>query len=481
MVDRVVFLDVDGVLNRDGGPCLLECTLVRRVARLVTASSSHIVLSTTWKEYPAQLVSLFYALDAAHVPLHRVLGCTPRSRATLGSAAVQRAREIAAFLDSMPAAPHHWIALDDLDLGCDDRFDAMHFVQTDPRRGLTLDNMRQALLGLGEGDGIEDKDTSIWRYCVLLDGLKTSDREMVADGARLLDTTTGTVVGRFDQPKDTPSTNTGWWRELVAWIQSQLDGHSFVVTLDAAVSLSGVLNPWSLLLLLQAVVIPFSAHAPCRGRDQPLLYYIRSGTTLPCPWTQSRRSLPTFDVGVAIDGLLPEGSIEVQVTVFNMYSGHVLAERSARATIASDDVRASLLHMQRQLAQWVEGRSTVVLGNVGAWEAACNAHNVPLAWDRCIAVVGTKLGVTKLFESGHAFGAAALAPKHATTCQVPWQLLPPADFVPFYARIVNGTADPLLQAALVDYVQRGDIPNLAALEAVLAMGIDEAELDDALW
>lgn len=85
-VRKAIFLDIDGVLNKDnGGPKIEEC-FVRRLAHIVEKTGAEIVLSSSWRrsyanhvnpEYPYQnkdVVLLISMLDKYRL---RVMDVTP--------------------------------------------------------------------------------------------------------------------------------------------------------------------------------------------------------------------------------------------------------------------------------------------------------------------------------------------------------------------------------------------------------------------
>jgi hypothetical protein len=150
MIDRLIFLDFDGVLNRvDPKGFLirnidwlhrlpgdqLETSLVHRVASLATNLDAQVVLSTSWRETHT-MPDLIGILGRHGFPADRILGKTPR-RAVRG-------QEIAAFLNQHPRAARLAV-LDDNDRG---QFDMTAvrpwLVHTDPAHGLTRGDASEA-------------------------------------------------------------------------------------------------------------------------------------------------------------------------------------------------------------------------------------------------------------------------------------------------------------------------------------------------
>lgn len=112
---NILFLDVDGVLNRCGVSGQgLETALVAHLRRIIEESDPIIVVSSTWRNTPHQLDRLrllFHSLGA------RYGGCTPHLVEELPSgivAAKQRCEEILAWLDEA-GHPPHFVILDDDD------------------------------------------------------------------------------------------------------------------------------------------------------------------------------------------------------------------------------------------------------------------------------------------------------------------------------------------------------------------------------
>lgn len=105
-----VFVDIDGVLRRDGSPReQLDADCVERFADCVLAhDAARVVIASTWR--------LVYTLDALREMLParlapRIEGATPQLR----TADINRIRaeEVAAYLHSVGAGLSRWIAVDD--------------------------------------------------------------------------------------------------------------------------------------------------------------------------------------------------------------------------------------------------------------------------------------------------------------------------------------------------------------------------------
>ena len=129
---RILFLDVDGVLNRTGFRpdesvglrSWIEPELAQRLCEVIDATSTAIVLSSDWRR-DRELDELRDELVAAGIrcTLH---GVTP----VLGS---PRWREIEAWLGQQAVAPEAFVIVDD---GFDMGPFASRFVRTSPLTGL---------------------------------------------------------------------------------------------------------------------------------------------------------------------------------------------------------------------------------------------------------------------------------------------------------------------------------------------------------
>jgi len=146
---KVVFLDVDGVLNplplplevngkRLTTALYIDQSMVSNLRILIEDSEAKIVVSSTWKRQAGAMQCLRRELKAQDM---KIFGKTPdfsRDRLT-------RATEIRKWLKKHPEVTH-WVALDDrkLDIFDDVEFMKGHFVRTDPKVGLTQENVSQA-------------------------------------------------------------------------------------------------------------------------------------------------------------------------------------------------------------------------------------------------------------------------------------------------------------------------------------------------
>lgn len=139
---RVVFLDIDGVLNRTrhATHVRVDPDLVDRLRRLVLQTDALIVLSTFWRHFEEYIK---YVLNRHGIPAERVIGRTPgTSDASSLSATAEdqtkyadRAAEIHAWLCEHPVVSK-FVILDDRPTAADEAL-APYFVQTDAGFGLT--------------------------------------------------------------------------------------------------------------------------------------------------------------------------------------------------------------------------------------------------------------------------------------------------------------------------------------------------------
>lgn len=133
---KVIFLDVDGVLNnydllRRNGFDYIDPELVARVGMVVGKTGADIVLSSTWRLQKGDRRLVEEALGAVGISL---LDATP----SLGG---PRSGEIRAWLDDNPGVVRFAIFDDDEDAGFGLE---RSFFRTDPEVGLTLDIARAA-------------------------------------------------------------------------------------------------------------------------------------------------------------------------------------------------------------------------------------------------------------------------------------------------------------------------------------------------
>lgn len=173
---KLIFLDVDGVLNvdddtRKGRSDVLRPKLLQLFGLLVRETNASIVLSSTWRHHPQLCKILTDALvEVGKISEHSIVAMTGDTR----SGPVGRAEEIAEWLDTTiqgGTAISAWVVLDDLPLG-GVPYLANHFVRVDSQCGLTLADVKLAtkmlnsrqIESLGKGKVEEDVEILIEQY-----------------------------------------------------------------------------------------------------------------------------------------------------------------------------------------------------------------------------------------------------------------------------------------------------------------------------
>lgn len=140
---KVVFLDVDGVLNNFSliqrfGFDYIDSGMVGTLGRIVRGSGADIVLSSSWRVDPKDRAMVSVALGAHGMSL---LGSTPVLNTF-------RSEEISGWLKANPEVERYAILDDDDDAGFGM---AGSFFQTDPEVGLTAAVASAALSHLNGG------------------------------------------------------------------------------------------------------------------------------------------------------------------------------------------------------------------------------------------------------------------------------------------------------------------------------------------
>lgn len=137
MKPKVIFLDIDGVLNsletakRDGGYGIAK-ELHARLQDIRTRTNANIVISSAWRVGDGWKERL----EEAGLDTEYVIGKTPRMGRPAGTGWEynERGREIAAWLEKHPQTGKYAIIDDDSDMLPEQM---QNFFQTDNRVGLT--------------------------------------------------------------------------------------------------------------------------------------------------------------------------------------------------------------------------------------------------------------------------------------------------------------------------------------------------------
>jgi hypothetical protein len=143
---KVLFLDVDGVLNRCGMDEKthrgLNPMLLRFLGDVIEATGCKICISSTWRRLPSCRPRLFSAPDSLCEDV--VVGCTPESVGRTEDGiwlATTRGTEIQAWLDEHPEVKRFAIVDDDDDMG----HLSPHLVLTDSYVGLTQKHVAELI------------------------------------------------------------------------------------------------------------------------------------------------------------------------------------------------------------------------------------------------------------------------------------------------------------------------------------------------
>lgn len=141
----VLFLDVDGVLNRCGKSFLrLEQDLLDRLVSIVGQTDCRIVLSSTWRLYPTAMKELVSTFSLRGIS---IFSCTPdlaRQKENGIYLAKERGHEIQAWMDEH-GTPELFCIVDD---GSDMAHLKSKLVQTDCYTGLAEDSERAIISAL---------------------------------------------------------------------------------------------------------------------------------------------------------------------------------------------------------------------------------------------------------------------------------------------------------------------------------------------
>ncbi|CAK9113871.1 unnamed protein product [Durusdinium trenchii] len=163
---RVIFLDVDGVLNSAAersavdyigltGGLWLERGLIERLRDLVHLQQAFLVISSSWRRDRSAVEDLKRVCADVGLPRWRFLGQTCELGRTAGpTAAARRGTEIRRWLSAFRAefGVQQWITLDDMDLAsAAPEHLRKHHIRTHPYYGLQPAEVQKALQVFGCG------------------------------------------------------------------------------------------------------------------------------------------------------------------------------------------------------------------------------------------------------------------------------------------------------------------------------------------
>ena len=145
---KILFLDIDGVLNTDGfrdffGPNRVDPFLVENLASIVFRTGCNIVISSTWR---FNMDDVFSALQCdafqnkpSQTVIDRVTNSVIGSTFDLGS----RKEEILGWVNFPPddVIIEKWVAVDDLELD----LPSSNFVLTSDESGLQMDKVEEVI------------------------------------------------------------------------------------------------------------------------------------------------------------------------------------------------------------------------------------------------------------------------------------------------------------------------------------------------
>ena len=171
---KVIFLDVDGVLNRaktkektPGGYTGIESELVKNLAKIVNETKAILILTSDWK-LGWEAVSLCCSEDAKYLNSKleeeglRIVGKTydehiydPYLR--------DRGKGIRRFLDALEEAAEGYVVLDDHIFEDYDKEMRRHLIKTNSIRGLTSEDAERAIEVL-KGKLLEGLEYEKWYY-----------------------------------------------------------------------------------------------------------------------------------------------------------------------------------------------------------------------------------------------------------------------------------------------------------------------------
>lgn len=151
-IDKIIFLDIDGVLNTHGS--IMENVhllpeKVKLIVLLCDMTGASVVISSAWREFmetdeiDGPLCPFRFAMRRAGFPVNRIIGRTGHNQT--------RGLEINEWLMAQTPQPQRWVIIDDE--GHDFAGDPVQwsrFVRVDPVAGMTWENVKKAMKILNE-------------------------------------------------------------------------------------------------------------------------------------------------------------------------------------------------------------------------------------------------------------------------------------------------------------------------------------------
>lgn len=145
MKDKVIFLDVDGVLNRCGkSHRKLEADLIALLCRIVDETDATIVLSSTWRLFPKAVEELEAVFRDSGLVIHSHTPDLSSKRPSGVYVARQRGDEIQKWMEDN-WTPANFVILDD---NSDMSHLIRHLLKTSSFAGLTPFIVQQAIARL---------------------------------------------------------------------------------------------------------------------------------------------------------------------------------------------------------------------------------------------------------------------------------------------------------------------------------------------
>lgn len=144
---KVIFLDIDGVLNRHsyGTHIVLVDELVENLKKIMEATDAKIVLSTFWRGHPDYIK---YILNNYDINPSNIIDVTPgKDKSSLGTIykSEVRSHQISDWVKSNKSKIYSYVILDDRDYAALGKIQLNRFVKTHSNLGLTQEDVNEAI------------------------------------------------------------------------------------------------------------------------------------------------------------------------------------------------------------------------------------------------------------------------------------------------------------------------------------------------